>query len=101
VDGRAEARDLLAGPPPVRAEVAFALKLLPVLEQREKGAAMALLRAVDAPLIVVSFPTASLGGRGKAMAANYAAWFEPLVTGEGWAASRRDFPGELVYLLQK
>jgi 16S rRNA (guanine(1405)-N(7))-methyltransferase len=101
VPGEAFVCDLVAGAPQQRADVALALKLLPVLEQRAKGTALALLRAVNAPHIVVSFPTQSLGGRGKGMAANYAAWFAALVAGEEWQVRRHDFAGELVFVVAK
>ena len=101
VPGEAFVCDLIAGAPTQRADVALALKLLPVLEQRAKGASLALLRAIDAPRIVVSFPTQSLGGRGKGMAQNYAAWFTALVGGEGWEVRRHEFAGELAFVVIK
>ena len=46
------------------ADVALLFKLLPTLERQESGAAKALVRRLDAPVVVATFPTQSLGGRG-------------------------------------
>ena len=101
VQGEAFVCDLVEGAPEQRADVALALKLLPVLEQRIKGASLALLRAVNAPHIVVSFPTQSLGGRSRGMAQNYATWFMALVDGERWEVRRHEFAGELAFVVTK
>ncbi|MFN8504593.1 16S rRNA methyltransferase [Kouleothrix sp.] len=101
VPGQAAQCDLLAGAPRVSADVALALKVLPPLEQLGKDAGRDLLRALDAPRIVVSFPTHSLGGRGKGMAASYDARFRALAAAEGWPIERFEFAGELVFIVAK
>lgn len=53
VAGEAEVCDLLAGPPARRADLALALKVLPVLEQLSRGAGLRLLRALNAPFVLV------------------------------------------------
>ncbi|MBQ8953756.1 MAG: Rmt family 16S rRNA (guanine(1405)-N(7))-methyltransferase [Clostridia bacterium] len=100
-DVSAECADLLCGPSLPAADAALAMKLLPVLEQQEKGAAMALLRRVPAPVIIVTFPLKTLGGRSVGMESHYTEWFE--------AASREDFDilrrealfGELCYTVRR
>ncbi|MCU0495454.1 MAG: 16S rRNA methyltransferase [Chloroflexaceae bacterium] len=101
VAGVAEARDVIAAPPPQQADVAFVFKTLPVLEQVRRDAGRDLLRALNAEHMLVSFPTASLGGRNRHMASNYATQFIALVETEGWQATRFDFASELVFLVRK
>jgi 16S rRNA (guanine(1405)-N(7))-methyltransferase len=65
------ARDLVAeGPPPVRADVALLLKLVPLLDRQDPSAAARVIGAVDASFAVVSFPARSLGRR-HGLAATY------------------------------
>lgn len=100
-DVSAECRDLLCDPPLPQTDVVLAMKLLPVLEQQEKGAAMKLLRRVPAAEIIVTFPLKTLGGRSVGMEKNYSEWFE--------AAAREDFDilrrealfGELCYIVRR
>lgn len=99
--GQAFVCDLSAGAPAQKADLALALKLLPPLEQIERGAGLRLLRSIDAPFVLVSFPAHSLGGRGKGMAENYERQFDEMVGGEGWAITRFVFPGELAFLVRK
>jgi 16S rRNA (guanine(1405)-N(7))-methyltransferase len=101
LEGRAGTWDLLAGAPPLRAEVALLLKAIPCLEQLDKGLGPRLLEAVDAPVIVLSYPLRSLGGRAKGMAETYARHFAALATGQPWRVTRFDFPTELVYRIER
>jgi 16S rRNA (guanine(1405)-N(7))-methyltransferase len=61
------------------ADVAFALKLLPTLERQRTDASLHLLRTLRAKHLVVSFPSASLGGRDKGMDASYRQFLEGLL----------------------
>jgi len=99
--GEAAVCDLSAGPPPWRADVALVLKTLPVLEQLRRGAGRELLRAIDAPRLVVSFPTRSLGGRNVGMAAHYGAQMRELCAEEGWGHTAIELPGELAFVVEK
>jgi 16S rRNA (guanine(1405)-N(7))-methyltransferase len=101
VRGNAWVCDLLSGAPRARADLALVLKALPVLEQIDKHAGRDLLRALDAPHMLVSFPARSLGGRGKGMVEHYEEHFRALATAEGWAVERFLFPTELVFLVRK
>lgn len=101
LDGRAEVRDLLGGPPPIVADVALLLKTWPVLEQLEKGAALRLLRAIDAPTVIVSFPLQSLGGRGRGMGAFYEQQFRAAVVREPWQIEMFSFTSELAFRVRK
>jgi 16S rRNA (guanine(1405)-N(7))-methyltransferase len=101
VRGRAEVCDLVSRPPRVRADLALVLKALPVLEQIDKHAGRDLLRALDAPHMLVSFPARSLGGRGKGMVEHYEERFRALAAAEGWAIERFVFASELAFLVRK
>ncbi len=83
------------------ADVAFLLKTLPCLEQIEVGAGRRLLHAIDAPLLVVSFPGHSLSGRKRGMAQHYAAFFEAIAAGSGWHVESLAYPSEEVYIVRK
>lgn len=93
--------DLLSGAPNQTADVALLLKTLPCLEQADKGIGPRLLAQVRAPVVVVSYPAQSLGGRAKGMVSNYAAQFAALAEGQPWTVTRFDFPGELVFRIQR
>jgi len=98
--GAARCADLLAPGFSAEADVILLLKALPSLERQEAGAGARLLARLRAPLIVASFPTRSLGGRDKGMAANYRAAWAPAFRELGFRAEALDFPAELVFLLR-
>ena len=100
-DVSAECQDLLCDPPLAEADAALAMKLLPVLEQQEKGAAMRLLARVPAPLIVVTFPMKTLGGRGVGMERHYSEWFEGAARGLFDILRRDVLFGELCYIVRR
>ena len=77
------------------------LKCLPCLAQLDRTAPERLLVGLDAPLLVVSYPVRSLGGRSKGMVAAYDAQFHRLVDGRGWRVERLDFATELVYRVRR
>jgi 16S rRNA (guanine(1405)-N(7))-methyltransferase len=93
--------DLVTEPPQQQVDLVFALKLLPVLEQRDKAAGLNLLRALQARTLVVSYPSASLGGRNRQMGSNYERHFRSLVAEEGWQIERLSFTNELVFVVTK
>jgi len=97
VDGRAEVCDLVHAPACPDADVVLLLKTLPNLEQMDRQAGRRLLDALDAPLLIISYPAHSLGGRRKGMPDHYAARFEALTSGRGWRVERFDYPTELVF----
>jgi 16S rRNA (guanine(1405)-N(7))-methyltransferase len=101
VRGEAGICDLVSRPPRARADLALVLKALPVLEQVDKRAGRDLLRALDAPYMLVSFPARSLGGRGKGMVEHYEERFRAFAAAEGWAVERFAFPTELAFLVEK
>lgn len=101
VDGHAEARDAIVDVPRERADLAMVLKLLPCAEQMGRGLGLALLDSLQAPRILVTFPVASLGGRGKGMERHYQEEFLDMVSARHWAIERQVFATELAFLIQK
>ena len=103
--GQAHRCNLLDGPPsqlitqPV--EVALLLKTIPCLEQMDKEIGPRLLASINAPMIIVSYPVRSLGGRAKGMAETYAAHFAALCAGQPWRITRFDFASELVFRIER
>lgn len=73
---RANVQDLMTDQSFEPAGVALLMKLLPVIEQQKKGAAMQLLASVPAKHQLTTFPTRTLSGRGVGMEQNYTRWFE-------------------------
>lgn len=97
--GRAVCRDVLASEPAEPADLVFLLKMLPCLEQQEKGSGARLLSGLRAPFVVVSFPNESLGGRAKGMRAHYAAVMEQVASGLGGGLVRIEHEPETFYVL--
>ncbi|MCX4243588.1 class I SAM-dependent methyltransferase [Paraliomyxa miuraensis] len=93
----AKAVDLLAIEHWPSTEVALVLKILPTLEQQRPGASEAMLAAIPAPVLVVSFPTRSLGGHAKGMGGTYARQFEALLGSRGWTGEVFEVGTELLY----
>lgn len=113
----ADCRDILTDPPSDSAErvdVAMLLKMLPCLEQQAAGCSLAVLRAMPARFVVVSFPTHSIGARSgrkprsqgnlrttKNMSAHYAAGMKNIISQTKWRAWQINFQEELVFVLEK
>jgi 16S rRNA (guanine(1405)-N(7))-methyltransferase len=96
----ARCRDIVVNPADEVADVAFLLKLVPTLEQQQRGSALRVLQAVRAAFSVVSFPTASLGGRNKGMRSHYREIMDRLLHEGGWTAERLDFPREMFFVVR-
>ncbi|HZP83088.1 MAG TPA: hypothetical protein VFB21_15715 [Chthonomonadaceae bacterium] len=99
--GRAAACDVIGAPPMQAVDLALVLKVLPPLEQIDKTAGLTLLRALNARFLLVSFPTQSLGGRGKQMLAHYEAHFHTMAQAERWTIQRFVFSTELCFLVTR
>ena len=101
VTGRAFTHDLLSGPPEMTTDMVLLLKALPCLEQADRGCGHSLLSALRAPLVVVSFPTASLGGRKRGMERFYQQRFLETLPAQWSAAEMQAFASELVFKLRR
>jgi 16S rRNA (guanine(1405)-N(7))-methyltransferase len=104
VHARATTRDILTDLPTEDADLVLLLKAIPCLEQVDRDAGARLLRAIRAPLILVSYPLRTLGGRGVGMERTYDAQFRALlarVGDEDWKVTRHVFATELAYLIER
>ena len=100
-DVSAQCRDLLCAPALPETDAALMMKLLPVLEQQKKGAAIELLRSIPAPVLIVTFPLKTLGGRSVGMEKHYSDWFESSAA-QAFNIERRDVLfGELCYTVRR
>lgn len=96
-----EARDLVTSPPRETADVALLLKVVTTLDRQDPGAATRLVRALRVRHAVISFPKASLGGRGKGMERIYRERLDRLAAEAGrvGAVAEASVPNELVFVL--
>ena len=83
------------------ADVVFMLKLLPVIEQQQKGSSLEAMRKQRCKHLVVSFPVKSLSGAEKGMSEFYSNWFRSLIKDENWRYNEILFNTELVFVVQK
>jgi len=93
--------DVAVEVPTISVDVAFAFKLLPVLEHQKKGLGFELLWALKSRFIVVTYPIKSLSGKEKGMAKYYSEKFEVNLP-EGIDILEKEVIGnELVYVVGK
>jgi len=90
-------------PPP--ADLAFMLKLTPVLEAQASGRGFFVARSLQARCVVVTYPLKSLGGREKGMAAFYRNAFETAyadgLLGDLSLVAEQPIGAEWVYILRR
>ena len=98
-NGVSVCHDLLVNVPKWDADVVFLFKVLPCLEQQEKGASLVVLKAIQAPHIVISFPSQSIGGYNKGMATHYDGFVGQLAQGLQMQVQAIPFPRESYYVL--
>lgn len=93
--------NLLQEAPPPFADVVLILKTLPCLEQADPAASERLLRAVRAPITVVSFPTTSLSGTRRGQALFYRDRFLARVRRDTFDIEIRELRTELLFRLHR
>ena len=81
--------------------IALLFKILPLLERQRAGAAMDVMRAVNAKYLVASFPTRTMGGRNVGMEAHYSEWMEAHLPENRAVAARFATENELFYILEE
>jgi 16S rRNA (guanine(1405)-N(7))-methyltransferase len=96
-----EVWNMLDGPPTVSADVALLLKTVPCLMQADAAITYPLISGIDARTIIVSFPTKSLGGRDKGMAAFYEQRFRSIIAGLPRMVETLEIGDELVFRLHR
>jgi len=99
--GSAFSCNLLQSIPQQQVQVAFMLKLLPILDQVNPDASATLLDQVRADHLLISYPSKSLGGRSKGMKQTYAEHLDRITQGRKFEIRSFDFPNETVYLLSR
>jgi 16S rRNA (guanine(1405)-N(7))-methyltransferase len=99
VQGSATVCNLLETIPAIKADVVLLLKTLPCLEQVDPTIGARLLTTIDAPVLIVSFPGQSLGGRHKGMTTTYPAHLQALLQDTAWQVTPFPFATELVFRL--
>lgn len=99
--GSAEICDLLGRPMLPEVDIVLLLKALPCLEQVSPDAGDRVLAALAAPVVVVSFPTASLSGRRVGMPSFYRSRFLSLVPQDTFEVDEFEFKSELIFRLRR
>jgi 16S rRNA (guanine(1405)-N(7))-methyltransferase len=100
---RIAAMDLATTVPVERADMALLLKLVPLLDRQDPAAAGRLVGGLNVRHAVITFPSASLGGRGKGMERTYRGRMNELVQQLGRrvvAVGEASVPNELVFVLE-
>ncbi|MCA9866945.1 MAG: hypothetical protein KIS95_03875 [Anaerolineae bacterium] len=93
-------KDVAVGAPTESGDVALFLKEMPRFERNYSGHGRALLDAIDARWLVVSFPTISTHG-GRNLTNRYRDFFYQIIDGSGWPVTELLFDTELVFCAQK
>ncbi len=83
------------------ADVVFLFKILPLLEHQQKEVSLNILKRMPAKFLVVSFPTASIGGKQKNMVDFYSKQFHDLIRSQPWRIEKILFPTELIFVIKK
>lgn len=83
----------------ISADVTFLFKLLPLLEHQEKGSAKRILSELPSKVVVVSFPTRSIGGKEKGMLANYREMMNNSMYGESFNQKEIILDSESIFIL--
>jgi 16S rRNA (guanine(1405)-N(7))-methyltransferase len=99
VQGSATVCNLLETIPTIKADVVLLLKTLSCLEQVDPTIGQRLFTTIDAPILIVSFPGQSLGGRHKGMTTTYPAHLQALLQDTAWQVTPFPFATELVFRL--
>lgn len=97
----AREQDLVADPSTPAADLALLLKLVTTLDRQDAGAAERVIRGLDTPRAIVSFPARSLGSRRRLDRA-YRERMDELLQALGGRvqnATEASVPNELVYVL--
>lgn len=93
-------KDVALHAPTESGDVALFLKEMPRFERNYPGRGRALLDAIDAHWLVVSFPTISTHG-GRNLTNRYRDFFHQIIDGSGWPVTELLFDTELVFCAEK
>ncbi|MGI6250496.1 MAG: hypothetical protein ACOYKD_03940 [Anaerolineaceae bacterium] len=84
-----------------KSDLTMLLKILPLLDQIDKGLAPYLIDHIKSDYLLISYPLKSLGGRGKGMLQTYRAHFLALMERKPWQYREVVFSNELVYICSR
>ena len=104
ISGKAMVCDIIQSYPiekNIDVDIVFAFKILPCIDQIEKGAAIRVLEKLNTRYIAVSFPIQSMSGRNKGMTTNYDVRFKKMLTDKNWSFNLYKFTSEIVFLIKK
>ncbi len=101
VNGKSFGCDLLSSIPNHTIQLAFLLKIIPLLDQFDKSIAKKLFQELKAEHILVSFPTRSLGGKEKGMKKTYSQRFNQIIEDLNYSIQSFQFPNEIAFLISK
>jgi 16S rRNA (guanine(1405)-N(7))-methyltransferase len=87
--------------PKQQVEVAYLLKLLPILDQIDPSISTRLLDELNADHVLISYPSKSLGGRSKGMKQTYSQHLQRITEGRNFHIQEFTFPNEIAYLLSR
>ncbi|QSB14107.1 Rmt family 16S rRNA (guanine(1405)-N(7))-methyltransferase [Natronosporangium hydrolyticum] len=93
--------DLVDAPVDAPADVTLLLKTLPCLEIQQKSVGWSVIDSLNSPIVVVTFPTKSLGQRSKGMFQNYSTAFEQHAASRSYAIQQLEVGNELIYIVKK
>ena len=91
--------DILCDIPDYEVDIVFLFKLIPCLEQQDKGSSVHLMKSLNARIGVVSFPLLSFGGYQKGMDKNYARFMDKLVNSLNIHTKKIHQANEVFYIL--
>jgi len=100
VQGTATVGNLLQPGPLPSVDVILLFKAIPCLEQLDKAIGARLLATLHAPVLFISYPAQSLGGRNKGMLDFYASHFGALVADSQRQVEQFIFDTEIVFRLR-
>lgn len=83
-----------------KVDVAFVFKLVPLLEKQEKNSSRALIEAINARFVAVSFPVRTLSGRTLNMLEQNSDLFENKIV-PGFSGGKLVLDNELIYVIDK
>jgi 16S rRNA (guanine(1405)-N(7))-methyltransferase len=90
-----------SSPPAAEGDAVLLLKTLPSLERQDRGAARHVLESLSAPVVFVSFPARSLGGRERGMRETYDAELDRMLPDDMVRVHTESFPTETLYVLAR
>jgi len=92
--------DVLTTPPP-RADLALLLKTYHCIEDRRRGAGLALVDGLAASHVVVSFPTRAMNGRAAVFARRHVEALGELAQQRKWRCTTAELPSEQLVAIAK